>query len=230
MVDNHRKHVMRRIAGMLVFVIVFLYFSVGASPASCTQVVLVTGFEPFANYTVNPSELIAEVLNGTSLGGATVVGVVLPVDFNNSVEMTIHVIEQYHPVLVIITGLNARSHTIKVEKIGMNLKRYPNNDGTWSFPRRIDKTGPFFRITLLHTNDIVRKIRDANISVQQSIFAGTYVCNTLFYQMLGYANDQNRTIKAGFIHVPLLDSQDPQGMSLQTMVDAVKIAIQTSLE
>jgi len=221
---------MKQIKGLLVFGIIISLFSSGSYNVSCAPVVIVTGFEPFGNYSVNPSELIAEVLNGTSFGGAAVVGIVLPVDFNDSVEMTLHVIEQYHPVLVISTGLNARSHTIKVEKIGMNLKRYPKNDGTWSFPRRIDKMGPFFRITPLHTNDIVRKIRDANISVQQSFFAGTYVCNTLFYQMLGYANDQKRTIKAGFIHVPLLDSQDPQGMSLQTMVDAVKIAIQTGLE
>jgi len=221
---------MKQIRGLLVVGILISLFSSGSYSASCAPVVIVTGFEPFGNYSVNPSELIAEALNGSSLGGATVVGVVLPVDFNNSVEITLHAIEQYHPVLVISTGLNARSHTIEVEKIGVNLKRYPNGDGTWSFPRRIDKTGPFFRITPLHTNDIVRKIRDANISVQQSFFAGTYVCNALFYQMLGYANDQNRTIKVGFIHVPLLDSQDPQGMSLQTMVDAVKIAIQTSLE
>jgi pyroglutamyl-peptidase len=221
---------MKQIKGLLVFGILFSLFSYGSYSASGAPVVIVTGFEPFGNYSVNPSQLIAEVLNGTSLGGISVVGVVLPVDFNNSVEMTIHAIEQYHPVLVISTGLNARSHTIKVEKIGMNLKRYPNGDGTWSFPRRIDKTGPFFRITPIHTNDIVRKIRDVNISVQQSFFAGTYVCNALFYHMLGYADNQNHTIKVGFIHVPLLDSQDPQGMSLQTMTEAVRIAIQTGLE
>ena len=221
---------MRRQRILQVIGILILLFPIGMYSASGAQVVLVTGFEPFGNYTVNPSQLIAEALNGSILSDAEIVGVVLPVDFNKSVEMTTEAIQHYLPDLVISLGLNARSKAIKVEKIGVNLKRYPKDDGIWSFPRRIDVSGPFLRFSPLHTSDIVRKIREANISVQQSCFAGTYVCNALFYQLLGYMNEQNCTIKVGFIHVPLLDSQDPAGMPLQTMVDAVKIAIQTSLE
>jgi pyroglutamyl-peptidase len=155
---------------------------------------------------------------------------VLPVDFNASVERATQAIEQYHPVLVISMGLAARSHSINVEKIGINLKRYPTGNSTWSFPRRIDPAGPLFRFSPLPTKDIVSKMRDVNISAHQSLFAGTYVCNAVFYQLLGYATTQNSSIKIGFIHVPLLDTQDPQGMTLETMVEAVKIAIQKSLE
>jgi pyroglutamyl-peptidase len=155
---------------------------------------------------------------------------VLPVDFNESVKMTTDAIERYQPFLVISLGLNARARVIKIEKIGINLKRYPKDDGTWSFPRRIDVSGPFLRFSSIHTTAIVRKIREANIAVQQSYFAGTYVCNTLFYQLLGYVSELNCSRKVGFIHVPLLDSQDQNGMSLQTMVETVQIAIQTCLE
>jgi len=224
------KSLMRRLRILCVIGILILLFPIGMYSASGTQVVLVTGFEPFGNHTVNPSQLIAEALNGSTLNEAEIVGVVLPVDFNESVKITTYAIQHYHPNLVMSLGLNARSQAIRVEKIGINLKRYPKDDGTWSFPRRIDASGSFLRFTPLHTVDIVRKIREENISVQQSFFAGTYVCNSLFYQMLGYANAQNHRIKVGFIHLPLLDSQDPNGMPLQTMVDAVKIAIQTSLE
>jgi pyroglutamyl-peptidase len=201
-----------------------------SSAASHAPVVLVTGFEPFQNYTVNPSELVAEALNGSFVGGASIVGVVLPVDFSRSVNITIHAMEQYQPILVISLGLNAGSHAIRVEKIGVNLKRYQKENEKWSFPRRIESIGPFFRLTSLHTNDIVRTIKKADIAVQQSYFAGMYVCNALFYQLLGYVHAQNSSTKIGFIHVPLSDSQDPQGMPLQTMVDAVKIAIQTGLQ
>jgi len=144
--------------------------------------------------------------------------------------MATNAIQHYHPDLVMSLGLNARSQAIRVKKIGINLKRYPKDNGTWSFPRRIDVSGPFLRFSSLNTVAIVQKIRESNISVQQSYFAGTYVCNALFYQLLGYVSKQNSSRKVGFIHVPLLDSQDPEGMPLQTMVDAVKIAIQTSLE
>jgi len=221
---------MRLQQGFCVIGFFILLCSFGMTSVSGSKVVLVTGFEPFGTYTTNPSQLIAETLNGSSLNDSEIIGVVLPVDFNKSVEKAIEAIEFYHPDLVISLGLAARSKTIKVEKIGVNLKRFQKDDGTWSFPQRIDKNGPFFRLTSLHTNTILRKIREAHIPVQQSFFAGMYICNALFYGLLGYINEQNDTILTGFIHVPLLDSQDPDGMPLGTMVDAVKLAIQISLE
>jgi len=214
----------------LVIGIFILLFPIGMYSASGTQVVLVTGFEPFGNYTVNPSQLIAEALNGSIINDTEIVGVVLSVDFNESAKMTTDMIEQHQPTLVISLGLNAHAQGIEIEKIGVNLKRYPKDDGTWSFPQRIDVSGPFLRFSSLNTINIIRKIREANISAQQSFSAGTYVCNALFYQLLGYVSEQNSVIKIGFIHIPLLDSQDHEGMPVQTMVDAVKITIQTCLE
>jgi pyroglutamyl-peptidase len=200
-----------------------------AGAASCTPVVLVTGFGPFQNYSVNPSGLIAEALNGSSIDGAVVVGVVLPVDYNESFDIAVHVIKQYQPVLVISCGLNPRAHDIHVEKIGVNLKRYQKADGRWSFPRRIDPSGPFLRVSSLRTRTIVRAIRDADISAQQSYNAGMYVCNGLYYQLLGYAHGLNHSLGVGFLHVPLLSSQDPGGMPLETMITAVRLTVQNCL-
>jgi pyroglutamyl-peptidase len=221
---------MRRQRIVLIIGIFILLFPINIYSVSSTHVVLVTGFEPFGNVTVNPSQLIAETLNGSVINDAEIAGVVLPVDSNESVKVATEMIEQYHPTLVISLGLNARARGIEIEKIGVNLKRYPKDDGTWSFPQRIDVSGPFLRFSSIHSIDVVRKIREANISVQQSFSAGIYVCNALFYQLLEYVSEQNRSTKVGFIHVPLLDSQDQEGMPIQTMIDAVKIAIQTSLE
>lgn len=202
----------------------------GLSGASGSTVVLVTGFEPFGMHSTNPSQIIAETLNGSSLNDTEIIGIVLPVDFEKSIEEARDAIERYHPDVVISLGLNAKSQRIEVEKIGLNLKRYPKDDGTWSFPKRIDKNGPFLRLSSLKTHDIARTLRQANIPAQQSCFAGTYICNALFYGLLGYVMELNLSITVGFLHVPLLDSQNPSGMPLQMMVDAVKIAIQESLD
>jgi pyroglutamyl-peptidase len=220
---------MRLRQGFLVIGIFILVVPFGIFGVTGAKVVLVTGFEPFGTYETNPSQVIAETLNGSTLNDAEIIGVVLPVNFTTSVERTRDAIEQYQPDVVISLGLNAKSKVIEVEKIGVNLKRYPTDEGRWSFPQRIDKNGPFLRFTSLRTNDIARKIREADIPAKQSFFAGSYICNALFYGILGYANDQNLNTSIGFIHVPLLDSQDPQGMPLERMVDAVKIAIQVSL-
>lgn len=212
------------IIGIFILVIPF-----GTLSASGTKTVLVTGFEPFGSYTTNPSQVVAETLNGSILADAEIVGIVLPVNFTVSVERVIGAIEQYHPTLVLSLGLNAKSQVIEIEKIGLNLKRYPKDDGTWSFPQRIEKNGPFVRLTSLNTLNIVQTIRQANIPAKQSFFAGTYVCNAVFYGVLGYSKSQNLNTSIGFIHMPLLDSQDPQGLPVETLVDAVKIAIEVSL-
>ena len=216
-------------AGFLVIGIFILVFPLGFSNGTGAKVVLVTGFEPFGVHTTNPSQVIAEMLNGSTLNDAEIIGIVLPVNFTASVEKAREAIELYHPDVVISLGLNAKTEVIEVEKIGVNIKRYPKDDGSWSFPQRIDTNGPFLRISPLKANDIVRKIRDADIPAKQSFFAGSYICNALFYGVLGYVKEQNLNTLIGFIHVPLLDSQDPEGMALEAMVDAVKIAIQDCL-
>ncbi len=220
---------MRRRVVFLTIGMVILFLPFGAYGAMGAKIVLVTGFEPFGMYPTNPSQVIAETLNGSSLYDAEIIGLVLPVDFTTSVERAVEAIGLYHPDVVISLGLNANANVMEVEKIGVNLKRYPLGDGRWSFPRLIEKNSPFLRFTPLKTNDIARKIQDADIPAKQSFFAGSYICNALFYGLLGYVKDQNLNASIGFIHVPLLDSQDPQGMSLEVMIEAVTIAIQASL-
>ena len=192
-------------------------------------IVLVTGFEPFGVYEVNPSQLIAEALHGQYLDEVQIIGLVLPVDFEDSVEILIGAIEDYSPILVISTGLSARAHSIVVEKCGVNLKRLPRNETLLCRFRRVDPMGPLFRFTPLCVRGIVGELRTAGISAKGSLFAGFYVCNAVFYRMLGYLMNHTSSIQGGFIHVPLLKEQDPQGMELDMMVEAVEIAIRTCL-
>ena len=72
------------------------------------------------------------------------------------------------------------------------------------------------------------ELRRVGIPAHQSFSAGTYVCNTVLYSTLGYIEDHKLSIKAGFIHVPLLKSQDPDGMELETMLPR-KIAFEVKL-
>jgi len=234
---------MKKDKKIIVFIIVFLFvFSTNIqanivrintndeSLISKDNIVLITGFEPFDVYDVNPSKLVAESLDGQIIDDAYVVGIVLPVDFEKSVENITKAIIDYDPVLVISLGLAASRNCINVENLGINLKRYPRNESSWIFPRRIDKCGPFIKISSLETIDIVDRIKEENISVKHSFYAGMYVCNAVLYRTLKYIQENELSIKAGFMHLPLLLSQDPEGMELDTMIDAVVITVETSLD
>ncbi len=227
------------LVGIVIFVFVFSSFGSTASIAYIysgktqridSSIVLVTGFEPFDIYDINPSQLIAEELHGQIINGVEVVGIVLPVDFDKSVENVTQAIKDYEPVIVLSLGLSSRTRFIEVEKCGINLKKLPRNESPWILPRRIDPCGPFIRLSVLDTREIVVEIRNADIPVKQSFFAGMYVCNAVLYKMLGYIDEHGLSTRAGFIHVPFLASQDPDGMEFEMMLEAVTIAIQTSLD
>ncbi len=328
---------------IIVFAIIISIFSSNFVYANRTnindsQIVLVTGFEPFGIYDINPSQLIAEELNGQIIDGAEIVGIILPVDFDTAFENITRAIEDYNPTVVISLGLDAKTKTIDVEKLSINLKRYTKNESTfwfiprfldfgsplfrlstlktkeiveklktetipakqsffagtydcnanfyktqayfdesvenvtraiddynplvvislgldaktktidveklginlkryarseiafWFIPRFLDFGSPFLRLSALKTKEIVENLKIADISAKQSFFAGTYVCNAVFYKTLEYIDENELSTRAGFIHVPLLASQDHDGMDLEMMVEAVTIAIQTSLD
>jgi len=191
-------------------------------------VILVTGFGPFSVYDINPSELIAKELDGEIIENATVIGMVLPVDFTESVEVATQAIETYNPDFVISLGLAAPASWIRIEKVGLNLRR-KNVSGNIIFTR-LDSCGPLFRLSSIPTYFIAREIRKAGIPARQSFRAGIYICNALLYGVLGRIKENSLPIKMGFIHVPLLKSQDPKkGMELEDMVEATRIAIHVCL-
>jgi len=192
-------------------------------------IVLVTGFEPFSKYDVNPSQLIAETLNGEYINDIEIVGIVLPVDFDESVDIVVQAIEDYDPLLVMSIGLAPGAVSIELEKIGVNLKTPLLNESSWLFPRRINPNGPFIRISPINTRKVTKELREAKIPAHQSYSAGIYVCNAVLYGTLGYIKDHELSTRAGFIHVPLLNSQNPDGMKLETMIEAAILSINSSL-
>ena len=189
------------------------------------KIVLITGFEPFGGYDINPSQIIAETLNGQVINDARIIGIIVPVNFTESVEVVTKAIEDYKPEFVISLGLAASSYKIRIEKVGLNLRKKNYDKFQWFNFRRIDPNGPWIRLSSLPTFCITREIQKAGIPVRLSFFAGIYMCNALLYNVLGYICENNLQIKTGFIHVPLPSSQDPKGMELETMLDATKIAI-----
>lgn len=186
------------------------------------DVVLVTGFEPFSRWDGNPSGDVALALNGTVVGGIHVVGVVLPVSFNASYARMQEAIERYDPSAVIALGLDGGARMMQVERVAVNL-RHPA-------PLRfglINVSGPLLRQSLLPVGDIAAAVQREDVAARGSWFAGLYVCNDVFYRLLGDAGQ--RGMPAGFIHVPPLPSQEPYGMEMAAMLRGVRAAINVTV-
>ena len=202
-----------------------MLFIVVPLPEGKESIVLITGFEPFGEYIINPSQLIVEEVNGMKIGNASIIGIVLPVNFSNAIAIVENAIKHYNPKIVISIGLESYAHSIHIEKIGLNLK----SEGFRKFSR-INASAPLFYTSTIPTSAIIKEIKKAGISARQSIFAGTYVCNAVMYSVLHYIAMNNMSTKAGFIHVPPLISQAKYGMELEEMVGAIIISIETCLK
>ena len=200
-----------------VILLLFIILSTNAQAAqSGGKVILVTGFKPFGNHDENPSELIAEDLNGSTIEDVKIVGISLEVEWNASYRKAIEVIKRYNPCAVVSIGLAPESSVIRLEKLAINLRW----SGHFPFICFILKYSPLFLWTDTNLHEISAEMKKENIPSRVSYFAGLYVCNYLFYRLLYYKEKNDPEMKVIFIHVPPLDRMD-----LQEMTEGVKIAI-----
>ncbi len=203
------------------FVMVSIYFLPIAMPSN-NVTVLITGFEPFGKWKINPSQMVAMELNGKQIENARIIGLVLPVDFNKSFNMIKESINIYKPRIIINLGLNGMADSIHVEKIAINLKC-----NEWRCSKIED--GNFIQFSPFPVIKIVGEMRKNGIVAMPSFFAGTYSCNYVFYSTLNYINKNKLQIKDDFIHLPPLSNQTKYGMKFDDMVEGIKIAIKISL-
>jgi len=94
--------------------------------------ILLTGFESFGEFDVNPTELIVKALDGEIIDDITIKGVVLPVVFGKAGDLLINAVDETKPKAVICLGLAGKRHDISLERLAVNLDDadIPDNAGS----------------------------------------------------------------------------------------------------
>lgn len=156
--------------------------------------ILVTGFHPFGDDKVNPSELVAFHFGGLSL----------PVVRGKCFESFREEYQKIKPNAIIMLGQANGTQEIRLERIAINWDdfRIPDNEGNQPKEEIILPYGPGGYFSTLPISEIFRKLSEKQIPVQCSLSAGTYVCNHLFYRVMHFLSLENQGIPAGFIHIP----------------------------
>ena len=167
--------------------------------------ILLTGFEPWANWTRNPSGEIAESLSGADIDGAEVISAVLPVAFGEDMARIAPLIERHHPEAIVSLGLGGRVPALHVERVAINLKVVDDQD----FPIL---EGPQAYFATLPTRDMVAAIREAGVPATLHYSAGTFLCNHVMYSVLHYLRGMDLDVPAGFIHLPRLPGQNQEDL------------------
>ena len=174
--------------------------------------ILVTGFEPFATSSLNPSGEIVKALKGDDL-----VTAILPVVFGQASSKLKELIDLHKPTAVLCLGQAEGRSMMMHERIAINLDdaRIADNTGNQPKEQRIIADGADGYFSTLPIEQMVASMKAAGIPASISLSAGTFVCNHIFYVMQDYLKDSS--IKSGFMHVPLMDEQRREFPTLPTM-------------
>jgi pyroglutamyl-peptidase len=101
--------------------------------------VLLAGFEPFGGREENVSALTARMLDGREIAGRRVVSTVLPVRFEDAIDVLSVRLQSVDPELVICMGEASGRNELSVERIAINVDdaRMPDNAGAEPIDRPI---------------------------------------------------------------------------------------------
>jgi pyroglutamyl-peptidase len=197
--------------------------------------ILLTGFEPFNQETINPSQQIVNTLAETDIEGVTLITAVLPIDRFEGPDLLMRTYIKNQPDAVICLGEASNRPTISVERVAINLLDFgiEDNKGVRVTNKAIQPDGPAAYFTSLPALKIVEAMQSADVPASLSLSAGAFLCNQVFYTIMHYLNHYQLSIPAGFIHVPQLPEQVVgkrplrPSMSLDTMCKGITVALTT---
>ena len=185
--------------------------------------VVVCGFDHYDGIDVNPAyevpKALAEV--GMPVDGDDVLAdvavnisaVTMPVSFTKAWPTLLEAIEATQPQIVVAMGLKRAARGIALERCATNRVSDDRPDADNMTPQRdtIDPQGPAAFWTRLPLRAILADFTADNIPATLSSDAGTYVCNSLFYQLLDWSVEQERVI-AGFVSLPQVNESGNRAM------------------
>jgi pyroglutamyl-peptidase len=202
--------------------------------ASTCPTVLVTGFEPFGNDTLNPSWMAAQALHGRMLAGHRLVAARLPTVFDAALVSLRDELSRHRPALVLCTGQAGGRAAISLERVAINVNdaRIADNAGAQPVDTPVVEGAPAAYFTTLPIKAMLLDMLAAGVATEVSQTAGTFVCNHTFYGLMHElaTNPALKRTRGGFVHVPWLPRQGEPSMPLEKIVAGLKVAIESALK
>lgn len=208
---------------------------------------LVTGYEPFADHETNPSERVAAALDGRTVAGEAVVGAGLPVAFDEVTARIAALLDSYDPSVVVSTGLAGGRPSVAVERVGVNLDDAvgtADNADRDPVEEPIIEDGPDAYRSTLPVRETVSACLDAGIPARASNSAGTHCCNHALYATRHLVERDGRDCRSGFVHLPFTPGQAarkaaeaaaerggdvPPSLPVGLQVEAVELALERAV-
>lgn len=165
--------------------------------------VVVTGFEPFGDHTVNSSWVAVQELERLGLGEAVDLYVCeVPVEYQAVQSLLPSLWKEQRPELVVHVGVSGLATTVTLEQCGHN-RGYKRLDNCSFCPASqcCMEEGPDCMKSVLEMDAVCRRVNESGMGITVSVSkdAGRYLCDYTYYTSLYLGQG-----RSAFVHVPPL--------------------------
>lgn len=164
--------------------------------------VLISGFEPFGGREVNNSWEIAKRFEASHEVDVFRV----PVSFRKAHKVIIDALKRKKYDLVILLGeTSVTKDYVRLERLAINYidSTGPDNDGDIANDEVLVEKAPKAYFSTLPVKRYVTHLKELGYKVKASNSAGTFVCNSLYYHVLRYLEENGSDTAALFVHLPV---------------------------
>ncbi|XP_051989691.1 pyroglutamyl-peptidase 1 [Xyrauchen texanus] len=167
------------------------------------KTVVVTGFEPFGDHTVNASWVAVQELEKLGLGDDINLHVAeVPVEYQAVQNLLPSLWKQHLPQLVVHVGVSGMATTVTLEQCGHN-HGYMRLDNCRFCPesRCCMEGGPDCIHSVINMDAVCERVNASELGVTVSVSkdAGRYLCDYTYYTSLSLGDG-----RSAFVHVPPL--------------------------
>ncbi len=205
--------------------------------------ILISGFEPFGGHAINPTEYLLEAVQNHSFAdiGVEVRTLLLPVHYDECVDLLVREAEAFEPNAIIMCGLAAGRTAVSLERVAVNVKsveldaEYADNRNDRPQDVPIREGGADGLFSTLPIRKMTERLLDNGIPAVVSNTAGTFICNNTMYGMLDYLQRNRLNVRAGFVHFPAstqmaVHKPTLPSLPMDLMTRALQLIIRTTAE
>lgn len=184
--------------------------------------ILLTGFEPFDGAAVNPSWEAAQGVRSIP-EDIELTRLQLPTVYKDSTRILKEAMIGLRPDAVLGLGLAGIRDEITVERVAVNLAdaRIPDNSGAQPVDEPLFRDGPAAYFATLPVRKMTEAINAAGVKAALSSTAGLFVCNSMMYSALYFAEKLMPHTLAGFIHIPGWNRPDLDITAVETALSVI---------
>lgn len=167
--------------------------------------ILLTGFEPFGSWSINPSQIIVDSF-AQRPPQPNLICQVLPTIYQAAGERIRALVAEHRPQIILCLGLSSQRNLICLERFALNVDDVSQADNSSAVRQGdpIDPTGPAAYRSNVRLEPLLASLLDKGFAAEISNHAGTYVCNHVFYQALRANADLGGSAGTLFVHLPIV--------------------------